>query len=421
MIKEYNETKIINQLIEIVEYGKQNCLFYNYKFSNKSIKKLEDFRMLPVTKSEELYENTPPHTTNILTNPTLSNSYVFITGGTTNKPKYVFRNFEDFDDQAKYFKSQNFSKTDRVANLFAQGMWGCFTSWNKGLEKLNCFILPIGSSSLKDNIIDATLKVFEDLKINALIAVPSTIIKFALFLEKKPNSVWNPERALKILVGGELMTPSMIKFMKSIFKNADIRSLYATTEIGGVGYQCEFCKPNQYHVFKNIFLEIVNKDNPHLAVKANNRGEILATNLNKRIMPIIRFSTGDEGKFIDNCSCNSNDPKIEIFGRMDNILCVGSTNIPLNLISEVVELFPELTQNFQLIADKEGPQDVLIVKIEAKTEKLPKKLKDQVKTAINNTCSEPINNLTVQFLPIGGIERNPRNNKIKRIIDYRWL
>jgi len=123
---------------------------------------------------------------------------------------------------------------------------------------------------------------------------------------------------------------------------------------------------------------------------------------------------------LKSCKCKSKTNKIELLGRIDNVLCIGSTNVSLELISEAIKECPELTQNFQLISSKKANLDLLSVQIESRKKiQDRKKLERKFIEIINSKSTEPIINLEVKVFKINKIKRNPKTNKIKRIIDLR--
>jgi phenylacetate-CoA ligase len=397
VLKTICKMKTIDRLKSIVAFAKNNTVFYSRRIADFDT--LDSFGMIKQIRSEDILNNLPPKNYNLLTRKNLDSCYVFITGGTANKPKYIIRNIEDFEDQGKYFIPLGIGKGDRVANLFSPGMWGCFISWSKGLEKVGSFVVPLGCFVLREDAIDLALQILADLEVNTLVCVPTTAISLSLTLRKK-KSPFNPKNIEKILVAGELMTDEMIREIKKTFCNAKVMSMYATTEAGGIGFQCRNCRPNEYHVYDNIYLEI-------------DHGEIIVTNLNEKIMPLIRFNTGDKGEFIDyECGCSSINPKIRVFGRGDESFCVEGTVVPLRLIDETIAEFPALIPNYQVLIEKKNALDFVTITIEGEGDVRV------IKKSLNSKVSEPLLNFSIEIVHLNRIERM-HNNKIKRIVDKR--
>ncbi len=405
------------RLEKIFEFAKNNSAFYKKHFKKFNTVSALNFYKLPFLESKHLYKNTPPNGIGLLSGPA-KNCYVLITGGTAKKPKYVFRSMEDFKEKSKYFKGIKLKPSDRVANLFSAGMWGGFISWNKSLEEAGCLIAPLGHVSLEPENIEATLKIMKDLKINTLFGVPTTIIRFAQYLEKKGNKA-KKSKIEKILTGGELITKDMQKYLSKVFKGALIRSLYATTETAVIGFQCERLKTNRYHIFDNQYLEIVDPQTGKPTEKGRT-GEIVVTNLDKRLMPVVRFKTGDIGRLTEKkCKCDYCGKTLELFGRLDSTLCIEGTNVPLNAVSEAITSFPRLSQNFQMVARKKNKKDQLLVKIETNSKKVPTALARKVKSKINKNISESLSNIEVEIVAENSLPKNKTSGKIARVADKR--
>ncbi len=76
---------------------------------------------------------------------------------------------------------------------------------------------------------------------------------------------------------------------------------YGATEVGPIAFQCE---EKQYHVVDhNVYVEILNEGGER--VSQGERGEIVVTDLRNRIMPLVRYRTGDYGteSVSEGCSC----------------------------------------------------------------------------------------------------------------------
>ena len=94
---------------------------------------------------------------------------------------------------------------------------------------------------------------------------------------------------------------------------ADIYDAYGITELGGiVGIECHM--HIGFHLFSDSFLvEIVDEDGGRLT--PGQVGEIAITSLVNRVMPIIRYRTGDMGMIRpDECTCGIKHPLLNLSG-----------------------------------------------------------------------------------------------------------
>jgi colanic acid/amylovoran biosynthesis glycosyltransferase len=107
----------------------------------------------------------------------------------------------------------------------------------------------------------------------------------------------------------ELLTPSVKRYLEKIF-NCLVFDSYGCSEFGPMAFACEH---GAKHVFENsVFVEIVDKGR-YLDPEV---GEIVVTSLENSAMPLIRYRTGDLGKYIKGpCRCKRAAKRIEIYGR----------------------------------------------------------------------------------------------------------
>lgn len=161
------------ELIEIVNFAIEKCPYY--KKTLKPIISAKEFEKLPIIDGSILKENTFPNGNGMFSGR-LESAFIFSTGGTTGTPKYTFRDFKDFNDNYIYFDSLDIKPTDIVANLFAPGIWGTFTSHNIGLTQTGCVIIPMGAKDISEEKAEFSINTMKKLRVNAIVGTPSIII-----------------------------------------------------------------------------------------------------------------------------------------------------------------------------------------------------------------------------------------------------
>lgn len=189
-------------------------------------------------------------------------------------------------------------------------------------------------------------------------------------LEEQPRSiVANPVQMLKIayeyralggqagvianiLLSTDYVAEALCDKLREIF-GADIFHHYGTTEMGlGGGLGC--ANMLGYHLREADFLlEIIDPVTLKPQVKGK-IGEIVYTTLTRKAMPLIRYRSGDFGRFVvnENCVCGSALPVLEqVRGRMESVL-------PLNMIDEAIFAIDGLC-DYEIFFDSE----VVLIKI----------------------------------------------------------
>ncbi|MBF0406763.1 MAG: AMP-binding protein [Candidatus Riflebacteria bacterium] len=373
----------------------------------------------PVMTRDIFYRISPPTSTEILTGP-LADAYVFASGGTTGTPKYAFYSNQEFlftaQKQAFIFSKAGMESTDRTANLFLAGnLWMSYTIVNRAIELIGCLNLPVAANSSIENI----FQYLESLKASVVVGLPSMIVRLAEEAKKRNISL----KIKKIFYAGEHMHPAMKEFLKEVFQAEIINSAgYACVDTGAIGYQCRFLTGSQHHVLDDLqYVEILDENQKPVGVDFP--GEIIVTNLYRQLMPIVRYKTGDLGKWIENtgCQCGCVGRTFELLGRCDDLMVIGGITLLPGDVAKVLAPFPEALC-FQISARKNNQKDVLILKIESEkyiSEKLIIQSMHNNSFKLKEAIDENWLEIDIQMLKPGSIERNSRTGKVRQVIDDR--
>jgi len=416
-----------NRLQDLIRFAKNYSQFYRLHLADiMKIENYNDFKKVPFLTKSEIYKNTPPISNDMLT-AELAKAYVFASGGSTGEPKFNYYSFRELDRissiLAEIYQIAGITRSDTVANLFMAGfLWTSFIVVNQALEKIGCVSLPIAGNADIDLILHY-LKLFRP---NAVVGLPSMIIKLAEEIARRGLNI----TIEKILYGGEHFSPEAIKYLKGTVGARFIRSAgYASVDGGPIGYQCPECKGGVHHLlYSYIFLETIDPKTDR-TVDVGEVGEIVVTNFHRRLMPIIRYRTGDLGRVLPySCACVHKTPLFELLGRSDDILRIGAMSIYPQKIGEALAKLPELSSIFQLEGSYEDVKEVLTVRVETLLDNvdfqgLAKIIRENLikhDSELELVLREGwLKRLDVEILPPGGIKRNPRTGKIVRVIDRR--
>ena len=382
----------------------------------------EHFSGLPLLDRETFYRNSPPESEAILTGP-MTDSYVYASGGTTGSPKFTFYSNAEYryvtDVLTDIYRNAGICSSDRVANLFIAGnLWTSFNVAGRALENLGCLNLPVGGASDLENI----LKYLQIFSVNAVVGLPSIIINLAEEIKKRGLHI----RIEKILYGGEHLRPQTCDFLREAVGAELIRSAgYACVDTGPIGWQCLHLEGSVHHVLEDYCYAEILDPVDHQPVSGKDAGEIVATNLNRVLMPVVRYRTGDLGRWVDTgvCACGFRGRSFELLGRCDDLLVVGGINLmPVDVAAGLAGL--PVSQSFQIAAQTVDGRDRLCVRLEADKPLPDSHVIEALRRGsykIAEALAENWLSIIIEWHKPGAIKRNPRTGKLKPVVDERFV
>lgn len=167
----------------------------------------------------------------------------------------------------------------------------------------------------------------------------------------------------------------------------------------------------------HILVEVINPDTLE-PVAEGERGEIVLTTLRKTARPMIRFRTGDIGTVNkDKCACGRTHARINISGRLDDMLIVSGVNVFPSDIEYVVRNMEELSGEYRITAITDNFTTKFKVEVEQTSgneepkEGLAEKVSAKIKVRVGVKPKEVI------VLENGELPR--ATHKAKRLIDER--
>jgi len=113
------------------------------------------------------------------------------------------------------------------------------------------------------------------------------------------------------------------------------------TELGPTGFSCS--QRDGIHLVESEFIFEVLDEHGH----PSDEGELVATNLGRWGMPLIRYRTGDRVRLSrDQCSCGSAFVKLlgGIQGRVDDMFTVRGVNLFPSQVEDIVRRHPEVVE-----------------------------------------------------------------------------
>ncbi len=424
---EERDKMTLARLKRILEIVREKSPLLAKRYQGLSFDNFASFRKLPLLTGADYKKYLPPAGNGLMTGD-IKGGYIFSSGGTTGKPKTVYRTTEEQHFNTvrlgKGLALSVFNENDRVANLlFAGNMWASFVSYNQALEHTGCTILPIGGNHSIESIVQ-NLVTF---RANAMISVPSVLLSIAEYAETHHVDL----QIDKISSGGEHLFKEAREYLKKVLGVKIIASTgYTTNDTGAIGYQCKhMVGTTLHHVHEDLhYVEILDTDTNE-PVKPGEIGKIVVTNLQRTLMPTIRYEVGDLGRWVNKaCACGRKTRILELLGRSDDIVIIGGGNITPEVISTAIYPFDALSSHFQMKVHLVQGKDALDIIVEAKNDQF-EDVSEQVRDAVLKLSKELaemigqglIHDVTVSIVKPFTLPRNPKTGKITLIKDERRM
>lgn len=360
-IKKYQEEK----LHKILQYVNYNSKFYQELFKKhnidiSSIKTIEDLQKLPFTEKDDLHKRNDDF---ICVDKTKIVDYI-TTSGTLGDPVTFALTNADLDrlayNECKSFKISDGKPEDiyqLMVTLDRRFMAGL--AYFLGIKKLGAGMVRVGNG-----MVELQWDTIQRIKPNALVAVPSFILKLIEYAEAKGIDYKNSSIEKAICIGEALRNPNFTlnTLGQRIKDKWDIKlySTYASTEMGAAFADCEHGIGGHHHP-ELLIVEFMDENNH--PVKEGEPGELVITTLDVEGMPLIRFKTGDVVQhFSEPCACGRNTMRLgPVIGRKKEMIKYkGTTLYPPALYDILNEM--EYVENYavEVSTNQIGTDDILI-------------------------------------------------------------
>ncbi|MBD2784538.1 phenylacetate--CoA ligase family protein [Xenorhabdus sp. DI] len=405
-------------LIDLLHHAREHSAYYREHY--KSIPDhgtLEDF---PLVEPSHYWEHSNDlQTWPVLTAP-LEGGHVFKTGGSTSDGRLSVFSQQEWQAFIAAFGqgiARQLKRGDRVANLFFAG--DLYTSFLFIHGALSNAPLPIiefpFTCKVEDELLIHNIRLHN---INVLAGVPVQLIRLAHSLQERGQTLPMVET---ILYGGESLFDAQIAVIQQVFPHAHLGSIgCASVDAGLIGFADPECRQGEHRVFSDdTIVEIVDEITHQPITEPGKSGLLVVTNLQRRLMPVIRYPTGDLA-----CWCEPEQPnrKFALQGR---------ANQGYRIRFGTLSLFPDdlatqLSQQTELLAwqlelsQKAGQDQIRLLVASLQTVDIDK-IRHRVMTAFPNLAEACLqqNMLEIVQTHIDDMYTHPRSGKLQRVVDLR--
>ncbi len=297
---------------------------------------------------------------------------------------------------------------DRVASAFDCSFWVSGPILVASCEVLGCFHVEAGR--IDPNDFYDRLK---DYGITVIVGDPSWMLGLAEVAEKK-----GPWPVKLMIGGGENFTEEARRYVERVWK-ADFLLSYGQTEaFGAIGMENRDKEGYLLNQFHNYF-EIINRDK-------NGYGELVYTTVNRRVMPLVRYRSGDITRFLEGKS-KSGLPGARIDklkGRMNEWTATAMGNVAPWMFEPVFSTIEGLTRDWQIVIEKRNNKDFIEFNVEnTDGTRSESSFKEEVFSKMKKEIADGWRNYEMGFFGLG-LKIHPRGTlrtgrKLIRLVDKR--
>lgn len=340
--------------------------------------------------------------------------------GTTGRATVIFHTARDIDVWtnllARSMYMTGMRKTDVFQNMMTYGLFTGGLGFHYGAEKIGALVIPAGAGNSRRQI-----QLMRDFGTTVIHIIPSYALHLSTIFEEAGV---NPQTDIKLRIaflGAEPHSEKMRRKIEEIYGLKAYNS-YGLSEMNGPGvaFECPF--QSGMHIWEDsFFAEIIDPDTLE-PMPYGEEGELVLTTLMREGMPILRYRTSDLTRIIpEPCECGRTHKRIErIKGRTDDMMILKGVNIfPIQIDRKLMEI-PGVGTDFQIILEREGLNDNMIVRVEVQKEFFSgnlKQLENLRYKIVEELKSEILITPRVELVEPGSLPKT--EGKAIRVIDNR--
>ncbi len=313
----YQDLEREKKFLRLIEHVKSNVPYYKQFNEIRNIHSIEDLNKLPVLTKEVINDHFEQlKATNINKSRFIKNS----TSGSSGKSLYFY------SDKSDTYSLAVAMRGDEMAGWkFGEKkliIWGAERDINKGLRAILKRVFQkevvLSSYYLDDQNIIKYHSFIEKFKPKIIVGYPSALYKIAQILAERKLTFTHQVNG--IVSAGETLHDFQRESIEKVF-NTKIFNRYGCREVGHIANECKIHEGLHYNS-DHLIIELLDKNGN--SCKPGEIGEIVITDLDNHVFPLIRYKIGDMGEYLDYkqfCDCGSTLPLIKnIRGRSFEII-----------------------------------------------------------------------------------------------------
>ena len=382
------------------------------------IKQFSDVKKLPFMFKRDLRDGYPDK---IFTASQEELVRYHVSSGTTGKPTVVGYTQNDIDlwttSLARALTSCGLGRGDVIQVSYGYGLFTGGLGLHYGAERIGATVLPTSVGNTERQI-----ELMQDLGSTAIACTPSYLLHMGEVAEKMGVSIKKDTKLRTGILGAEPWTEGMRNRMQD-WLGIKAYDIFGTSELSGPMFT-ECTEQKGFHVWSDIALTEILDPKTEEPVAPGEKGELTVTILRKEALPMIRYRIGDITSMDESvCPCGRTHPRIQrITGRVDDMLIIRGINVFPSQVEYALMGIPEVGQHFQIVVERKGALDDMLVRVELNSESFSDKITDimAIRQKIEHRLRNSLNVMAeVELVEPGSLPRF--EGKSKKVIDKRSL
>jgi phenylacetate-CoA ligase len=382
------------------------------------IQELSDVKKLPFMFKRDLRDNYPDK---IFTSTQEELVRYHVSSGTTGKPTVVGYTQNDLNawttSLARALTSLGLGRGDVIQVSYGYGLFTGGLGLHYGAERIGATVLPTSVGNTERQI-----ELMQDLGATAIACTPSYLLHIGEVAEKMGVDIKKDTKLRTGVLGAEPWTDRMRTRIED-WLGIKAYDIYGTSELSGPMFT-ECVEQKGFHIWSDLALVEIIDPKTGESTESGEKGELTITMLQKEALPMIRYRIGDITTMEEEvCACGRTHPRIQrIQGRVDDMLIIRGINVFPSQVEYALMGIPEVGQHFQIVVERKGALDDMLVRVELNKESFSDKITDlmQVRQKVEHRLRNSLNvNVNVELVETGSLPRF--EGKAKRVVDKRSL
>jgi len=333
----------------------------------QDIRSVEDLPKIPFT-TKEAFKQAYPY--GLFAVPLERVVRVHSSTGTTNRPTVVGYTRGDLNTWAelcaRVVMAGGARPQDVAQVAFGYGLQTGAFGLHAGLERIGAMVIPASTGNTRRQ-----LTIMRDYATTVLVCTPS----YAMFISEAAADMGFDISQLSLRVGLFGAEPWTNKVRDELDRRLGLTSSdnYGLSEVMGPGISGECELKDGLHIAEDHFLvEVVDPETGEVLPEGK-EGELVFTSLTKEAVPVLRYRTGDLASVTFRpCACGRTFARhTKVYARTDDMIIVRGVNVFPSQVEDVLMEVEGVEPHFQVVLDRKGSLDEMVVQIEVEPSFFP--------------------------------------------------